>query len=95
MDQGRRARSGPDIPVEKESGRLGPGLKEIGIEHQLQLARLFRWGLATIQFETLGLLVLRIGIELEIVLRGCSSGRLGWRARAGTGSQRACVTSSK
>jgi hypothetical protein len=32
-------------------------LKEFGIEHQLQLARPFRLGLATIQFETLVLLV--------------------------------------
>ena len=64
-------------------------LKEFGIEHQLQLARPFRLGLATIQFEATGLLVLRIGIEVEIVLRGCSSGRLRWRAGAGPGSQRA------
>ena len=57
-------------------------LKEFGIEHQLQLARTLLW----IRFEILGLLVLRIGNELEIVLRGCSSGRLRGGARASTGS---------
>ena len=40
---GAAPRSGPDFPVEKESRRLAHGLKEIGIEHQLQLS-LTRWG---------------------------------------------------
>ena len=70
----------------RKSLRSKHALKEFGIEHQLQLARPFRLGLTTIWFETLGLLVLRIGIELEIVLRGCFSGRLWGRTRAGTGS---------
>ena len=54
---------GPDFPVEKMSGRLGHGLKEIGIEYQLQLSRRFRRGLAI-----LGITELSVGSEAEIML---------------------------
>ena len=82
------ARRGPRARREilsKNTGIARP-LEIFGIEHQPQLARV-RWGLVTIRFETLGLLVLRIRNELEIVLPGWSIGRLRWPARAGAGSQ--------
>ena len=49
-------------------------LKEFGIEHQLQLARPFRLGLATIQFETLVLLV-PFTMTAEPPLYGRNQGR--------------------
>jgi hypothetical protein len=51
-------------------------LKEFGIENQLQLTRRFRCELATVGFETIGLLERGIRNELEVQGRGCSSTEL-------------------
>jgi hypothetical protein len=72
----------------EKSLRSKHALKKFRIEHQLQLARRFRWGLATIGLDTLGRLVLEIRNDFEIVLSGCSIRRVGWRTRAGAGPQR-------
>ncbi len=52
--------AGPGLPAERK-GRLRPWLEELGIEHQLQLARRFRLGLPVLGLEELG-----IGDELRI-----------------------------
>ena len=63
------------VPLSKKTG-IARSLEEIEIAHQLQHINPFRWELASIRFETPGLLVRRIRIELKIVLSECSIGRL-------------------
>ena len=53
----RRGPRANRVLLSKKTG-IARSLEEIGIEHQLQLSRPFRWELATIRFETLGLLAL-------------------------------------